>query len=57
MLTNFFLFTIKDTLSDVEMQIRYHDAFMESLNGQDSRFESFKQMTNTLIAAEHIDAE
>ncbi|KAG8194893.1 hypothetical protein JTE90_029184 [Oedothorax gibbosus] len=46
-----------DTLSDVEMQIRHHDAFMESLNGQDNRFESFKQMTNTLIAAEHIDSD
>ncbi|KAF8785263.1 Spectrin beta chain like protein [Argiope bruennichi] len=46
-----------DTLSDVEILLRHHDAFTETLKAQENRFKTFQQTAEALISSGHSESE
>ncbi|GIX74267.1 spectrin beta chain, non-erythrocytic 5 [Caerostris extrusa] len=46
-----------DTLSDVEILLKHHDAFTQTLRAQESRFKTLQLTADALISSEHIESE
>ncbi|GFU50869.1 spectrin alpha chain, partial [Nephila pilipes] len=46
-----------DTLSDVEILLRHHDEFTETLKAQENRFKTFELTSEALITSEHSESE
>ncbi|GFS73922.1 spectrin alpha chain [Trichonephila clavipes] len=46
-----------ETLSDVEILLRHHDAFSETLKAQENRFKTFELATEALLASGHSESE
>ncbi|GFS59412.1 spectrin beta chain, non-erythrocytic 5 [Trichonephila inaurata madagascariensis] len=45
-----------ETLSDVEILLRHHDAFSETLKAQENRFKTFELTTEALLASGHSES-